>query len=184
MSLCTRPIDPIDAQALAAGAEPIFASDAGKHARDCAACGEQVALAGRLDGTLEGTAVGPAMPDLSSRVVRLRAFSRRERRDFSLWRAACGLSAGVFFGGLLLLTLPVLTVREQAGLGGMALLAPLWMLVKTLQQALGQAAVATPSGLQALSETLRQHTAVGLAALALLAPTVLGLKRALARARH
>ena len=184
MNLCARPIDPVDAEALAAGAEPVFASDAADHARQCPSCGDRVAQASRLGRSLQ-TDLGEefAAPDLADRVVRLRGFSRRERLDFALWRGPFGLAVAAFFAGLLLWTLPGITAREQAGLGAAAL-APLWMLVKTLLKAAGQTAAASPAGLEALSQALRQQQALGLLALALLLPIAYGLRRALARVRR
>jgi predicted anti-sigma-YlaC factor YlaD len=182
VTVCTRPIDPIDAEALAAGVEPLLTSDAAEHAQQCPDCGEKVTRAARM-AFLEVPAEPIVGPDLADRILRLRAFSRRERRDFTLWRGACGLAVLVFFAGLLLLTLPGLTVREQASLG-IAALTPLWTLWRALVQAGGEAMAATPSGVQALSEALRHQPALGLGALALLAPALLGLRRALARARR
>jgi hypothetical protein len=184
VSFCPRPIDPIDAQALAAGAEPVFDPGAREHVRACASCRDQVALAVALDQSLDAVLPDLAAEDLSERVIRLRPFSGRELRDFSLWRVPLGFCAGIFFAGLLALTPPALTVREQAGLGGMAVIGPLWMLIRVLPRLLTDALAAGPAGLQALSEALRQQGSLGLAALALLAPAAFGLSRALARARR
>jgi predicted anti-sigma-YlaC factor YlaD len=184
VSLCSRPIDPIDAAALAAGADPAFAADAAEHVRLCAACREGVQEAVRLAESLEAAGGEPPVPDdLGSRVVRLRAFSARERRAFALWRGACGLAVGAFVTGVLLLTLPGLTAHEQAGLG-ISAAAPLLLLLKALARAAGEALTATPSGLEALSQALRQQQALGLAALALLVPVAFGLRRSLARVRR
>jgi hypothetical protein len=182
VNVCARPLDPIDVEALAAGAEPIAASDAADHARDCPACADRVSQASEL-ANLEIPADKLAGPDLADRILRLRAFSRRERLDFSLWRGACGLAAAVFLGGLLLLTLPGLTAREQASLG-LATVTPLWTLWKSLMDAAGQTAAAAPSGIRALCDVMRHQQTLGLAALALLAPVLLGLRRATARARR
>jgi hypothetical protein len=173
----------MDAEALAAGAEPVFALDAALHVLSCELCRDQVALAHRLYRSLEEAPADHAMPNLSDRILRLRAFSRRERRDFSLWRGAWGLVGGTFFAGLLVVTLPALTLREQAGLSGMAI-GPLWMLWKAFGQALGQGFRASPAALAALSDVLKQQQTLGLASLALLGPVLFGLRRALARARR
>ncbi|HMF07782.1 MAG TPA: hypothetical protein VKJ00_01525 [Thermoanaerobaculia bacterium] len=184
MSPCPHPIDPIDAQALAGGAEPVVDARASEHVQTCASCREQVAMAVQLDQSLDEVAPDLAAHDLSNRVIRLRPFSRRELRDLSLWRAPVGLCVGVFLAGLVALTLPALTLSEQAGLGGMAVIGPLWMLVRTLPRLLAEVLAVGPAGLAALSETLRRQEGLGLAALALLAPTAFGLSRALARARR
>ena len=184
MSVCRRPIDPMDAQALAAGADPVFDSGAGDHWRICSECGDQVAQAGRLVQSLDEIPGGVVAEDLAARVIRVRAFSRRELRDLSLWRAPAGLCAGVFVAGLVTLTLPALTLHEQAGLGGMAVVGPLWTLMRAAPKLLSDLLAASPSGLQALSEVLRQQGSLGLGALALLLPASLGLSRALARSRR
>ncbi|HYT33125.1 MAG TPA: hypothetical protein VEO37_11055, partial [Thermoanaerobaculia bacterium] len=95
MNRCSNPIDPIDAEALAAGAEPVFAPDAGVHVRDCLACQERVESAGQFALSLEEPVPDRgAGSDLVERVLRLRAFSRREKRDFTLWRGAAALAVG------------------------------------------------------------------------------------------
>ena len=58
MNECRRPLDPIDADALAAGAEPVFAADAAVHAAGCAACGSRIEAARGLLKALDGL-VGP-----------------------------------------------------------------------------------------------------------------------------
>jgi hypothetical protein len=180
---CTRPIDPLDAEALAAGAGPVVARDAGDHVARCNSCRALVESAEQLTTSLEASvpAEGPA-PDLAARVVRLRAFSRRERRDLTLWRGGLGLVAGVFLAGLLLITLPVWTAGEQAGLG-LAAAAPFLALLQSLLRSITQAAGAAPVALDALAQSLRGERALGLGALALLAPVLFGLKWAVARAR-
>ncbi len=184
MNRCSNPIDPIDAEALAAGAEPVLAADAGVHVRECLVCQERVESAGQFALSLEEPVPdrGPG-PDLVERVLRLRAFSRREKRDFSLWRGAAALAVGLFFAGLLLATLPALTGREQADLG-LAAAAPLLALLRSLARSLADGAGAAPAALDALAQSFRGQSSIGVTALALLAPVLLGLRWALARARR
>ena len=183
MSSCDRPIDPIDAEALSAGAEPVFDPQAAEHARRCPSCAALVEQAGYLSRSLSSAAGLEAPADLPDRILRLRSFSLRERRSFAIWRGACGLCVAVFFAGLLLLTLPGITVREQAGVG-LAAVAPLLLLLRAFARAVGETLAATPSGLQALSQALRQQQTLGLAALALLVPILFGLRRAASRIRR
>ena len=119
---CPRPLDPIDAEAVAAGAEPLFAADAAAHARECAPCQGLIAAARDLSEALEG-ALEPAeaAPGLADRVTRLRAFSRRERRTYALWNTPVLLTTGLSVAGLALLALPALTATEQVSLGAAAL---------------------------------------------------------------
>jgi len=181
---CSNPIDPIDAEALAAGADPVLAPDAGVHVRECRACRERVESAGQFALSLEEpVADGRPGPDLVERVLRLRAFSRREKRDFTLWRGAAALAVGVFFAGLLLVTLPVLTGREQVDLG-LAAAAPLLALFRTLARSFANGAATAPAALDALAQSFRGQSAIGVSALALLAPVLLGFRWALARARR
>ena len=118
MNRCDRPLDPIDAEALASGAEPVLAEDAAAHAASCTACGVSLERARQLTEALEGLSRAlPPPPDLADRVTRLRAFSRRERRTYAFWRAPVLLAAGLSVSGLALLGGPSISAGEQAGLG-------------------------------------------------------------------
>ena len=190
MSPCARPLDPLDAEALASGAAPVFAGDAADHARLCPACAAAVSEAARLARALDELGEFPAAPgadivessDLAGKVARIRPFSRRELADFSLWRGACLFSAALFFSGLLLLLLPGVTAREQTGLA-LAALAPFAALLRATVRSLVEIAAASPAGLEALSQALRGESALGLACLLLLAPIFWGFSRALVRRR-
>lgn len=183
MSPCPRPLDPIDAEAIAAGAEPLFAPDSAVHAASCAACGAAVERARLLSERLDELATDPfPVPDLAPRVVRLRAFSPRERRTYALWKAPVLLSAGLAVGGLTLLSLPALTAGEQAGLGGAAL-APLVAFFRSLARWAPDLLQAAPSGLEGLAEAFSRERVLGLAALLLLLPSAFGLTRVFSRAR-
>jgi hypothetical protein len=181
---CPRPLDPIDAEAVAAGAEPILASDAAAHAAACPACGERVRAAEALPLALDGLsdALEPAsgLRGLADRVTRLRAFSSRERRTYALWRAPILLDVALGVGGVALLALPALTASEQVSVGAAALAPALALARSAAGWALDALRVA-PSGLEALSEGLRGQSTLGLVALALLVPAGLGLRRVLAR---
>ncbi len=183
MSLCPRPLDPIDAEAVASGAEPLFAPDAAEHTAGCPSCGEAVERARGLARALEGLSRAlPTGADLAGRVTRLRAFSRRERRTYALWRAPISLTATVGAAGLVLLCLPALSASEQAGLGAAAL-APTISFFRALLRWAPELSRIAPTGLEALSDALQQERGLGWAALALLVPSVLGFRRVLARAR-
>ena len=188
MNACRRPLDPIDAEALASGAEPVYAADAGEHVRECAPCAAVVSSAAALAATLDRIGTLPAAEpaaglDLASGVLRLRPFSRRERLDFSLWSGPWLVAAALFFSGVLLLALPEITAREQAGLFAAAL-APAVAMLRAAVRSLAEIFAAGPSGLEALSSALRGQAALGLAGLLLLAPVAWGLRRALARERR
>jgi hypothetical protein len=182
---CPRPLDPIDAEAVAAGAEPVFARDAAAHAAACAPCGERVSLVAGLSRSLEASleAVSEpaaAVPGLADRVTRLRAFSSRERRTYALWQAPLLLDVALGIGGMALLALPALTASEQVSLGAAAL-TPAFALARATAAWLGETLRLAPSGLEALSDGLHGQSALGLAALAILVPAGLGLRRVLAR---
>ena len=186
MTRCPRPLDPIDAEAVAAGAPPVFAADAAAHAAECPSCGELVASGERLSRSLEASLEGlsgasAALSGLPERVARLRAFSRRERRTYALWQAPLLLDLALGLAGMTLLALPVLTGTEQISIGAAAL-APLAALAQSTLAWLLEAMRVAPAGLEALSESLRRESALGLAALAVLIPAALGLRRVLARA--
>ena len=181
MSPCDRPIDPIDAQAVALGAEPVLRSDAAEHARSCAVCGASVAQASRLSDQIEGAFPPESHVDIADRVLKLRAFSRRERRDLSLWLGPSLLSGGVFVGGLFVLALPGFKAHEQASLSLAAVL-PALALLRALARSVVETWRAAPAGLEALSSALAGRESLGFACLLLLAPLTLGLRRVLARA--
>ena len=183
MKPCPRPLDPIDAEAVAAGAEPVFAADAAAHARTCASCQTRIVAARALAEALEAACGSPEpVAGLAERVTRLRAFSGRERRTYALWNAPVLLTAGLFFGGIGLLAYPyALTASEQISLGALAL-APLTALARAAALWASDLLRVAPASLQALSDGMRQESAIGLAALALLAPLSLGLNRILSRA--
>ena len=186
MNACRRPLDPIDAEALASGAEPVYAADAGEHVRDCPSCRSAVSEAAVLVADLDRLGALPAREpavDLASGVLRLRPFSRRERLDLSLWSGPWLFAAALFFSGIVVLALPGITAREQAGLLAAAL-APAAATLRALARSLAEIFAAGPSGLEALSLALRGQAALGLASLLLLAPIAWGVRRALARERR
>ena len=181
MTPCPRPLDPIDAEAVAAGAEPVLAYDAVTHAVECLSCGELVASALALSQALESlSGAGEPISGLSERVTRLRAFSKRERRTYALWRAPLALEVVLLAGGFALLALPALTAADQVSVGAAAL-APLLALARSTARWAIESLRVTPAGLEALSEGLRRNGALGLAALLLLVPAGLGLSRVLSR---
>ena len=182
MKPCPRPLDPLDAEAIASGAEPVFASDAAVHARDCVPCQASIdaarVVSDELDGALRGL---EASGGLWERVNRLRTFSARERRTYALWRPPVLLTGGLFASGFGLLALPVLRATDQLSLWAAASL-PLSGLVRAGGRWATDLVRLAPTGLTALSDGMRQDRVLGLAALALLVPLSLGLRRVLARA--
>jgi hypothetical protein len=189
VNLCARPLDSLDVEALASGA-PVEPA-AREHARACSPCSERISAASAFAQELDRLGGFPAgeppelenPPDLAVRVLRLRPFSRCERRDFALWRGPCLLVAALFFSGLIALALPGISARDQAGLS-VAALAPLAALVRAWTRWLTDLAVASPAALQALGQALRGEQTVGFVCLLLLAPVAWGLRRAFARERR
>jgi hypothetical protein len=178
---CPRPLDPIDAEAVAAGADPVFAADAATHARECPSCQGLIGAARSLSEALGGVSEPPeSLAGLADRVNRLRTFSRRERRTYALWNGPILLTLGLGVAGVALLALPVLTASDQVSAGAAAL-TPLFALVRSLSRWAADLGRLAPSGLQALSDGMRQESGLGAAALALLVPLTLGLNRVLAR---
>jgi hypothetical protein len=176
---CHRPLDPIDVEAVASDAEPVFSGDAARHARECEACRSRVEASAALLAALDALPGVPSAPldRLADRVTRLRRFSPRERRTYALWRVPTLLCAGLGLTGFAFLARPALTASEQVSTGAAAI-APLLALARW---AIDSVALA-PAGLEALSQGLRQDGVIGLAALALLVPLAVGLRRVLARA--
>jgi hypothetical protein len=183
VSDCVRPLDPLDAEALAAGAEPLFAADAAGHAASCPSCAAAVARAGLLTRELEGLPRFDApVPDLAARVIRLRPFSARERRTYALWNAPVLLTGALAAGGFALVLAPALSGSDQAGLGA-ALLVPTLAFLRSAARWAPELLRVAPTGLEALSEAFRAERGLGLAALLLLLPAAAGLRRVLARER-
>lgn len=182
MTECRRPLDPIDADALAAGAEPVYAADAAVHAAGCAPCGARIEAARGLLEALDGLP-GPVegLSGLADRVARLRAFSLRERRTYALWNAPVLLTAGLAGAGTALLTLPALTAGEQVSVG-VAASAPLLAVARSAALWALDFVTLAPRGLEALSQGMREEGTLGLVALALLVPVGLALSRVLLRA--
>jgi hypothetical protein len=178
---CSRPLDPIDAEALASGAEPVLAADAARHAADCPACGARIEAARSLLEALDGLSGPPeAVSGLADRVMRLRAFSRRERRTYALWNTPVLLTAATAVSGTALLALPGLTAAEQISLGAAAS-APLVGLFRSAGRWAADLLALAPRGLEALSQGMRQEGQLGWWALLLLLPLGFGLSRVLAR---
>jgi hypothetical protein len=176
VKLCARKIDPLDAEAVASGTEPVLAADAAAHAAACPECGAAVAEAGRIGSELSALAVSMEPPTgFSSRILRLRPFSRRERLTVSLWAGPAAFSVGLFCAGLAMLGLP--------GVGAAALL-PAAGILRSFGRWLVELRHIAPAALESLSEALRREQTLGLAAALLFVPLAFGLKRVLARARR
>lgn len=183
MNECSRPLDPIDAEAVAAGAEPLFALDAAAHAAVCAACGASVDRSRALTHALEELPGPPGpLPDLAGRVIRLRAFSAKERRTYAIWRVPVMLSAALGAAGLALVVGPAVSAGDQAGLGAAAV-APLLAFLRSFARWATELGRVAPSGLDALAEALSAERSIGLVSLLVLVPSALGLTRIFARAR-
>jgi hypothetical protein len=182
VSRCDRPLDPIDVQAVALGAEPVARPDAAEHVRTCPDCAQLVEEASNLSVRIEAIAEPEVPAGLSERILRLRAFSAREKRDLSIWRPSGLLFGGVLASGLLLLALPGLQAEEQVSLSLSAAL-PAVALVRALVGSAMETLRATPAGLEALSGVLGSSRSLwGPLCLALVAPLALALRRVLARA--
>lgn len=182
MNACTRPLDWRDIDALATGGEPVVASDAAEHVLACPACSAAVESEAALTRELESIQSPPPSDDLSDRVLRLRRFSNHERWSVSLWGGPWLCSALLFAAGVLILA-PGLAGSEQAGLLLAAAASAAAVLRAAVRLATDLAATA-PAGLDALSAAARGDWTLAVAALALLLPAGLGLRRALARARR
>lgn len=183
MKPCPRPLDPIDAEALASGVVPAFSPDAAAHAASCPTCSSVVERARALTRALEGLARADSpLPDLADRVSRLRAFSGRERRTYALWQWPVLLTVALAVGGIALLVGPSLSTGEQAGLSAAAL-APILAFLRSLPGWGSELVRIAPAALEALADTLAGERPIGVASLLLLIPSVFGLTRVFARAR-
>jgi hypothetical protein len=175
---CREPLEAADVEALACASEPVVRPDAAAHAFRCAPCAARVASARELDGLLAGISAVDAVPaDLADRVLRLRPFSRAERR-FAVWRAALLLLAAMLGAGTSLVA-GIAGPREQVGFAA-AFLASAAGVLRAGLRWLGDLTQSTPEGLSALSQLLAP-TSAGLAAMLLLVPAGFALSRVLSR---
>ncbi|MEP6767096.1 MAG: hypothetical protein ABJC61_00400 [Acidobacteriota bacterium] len=187
MNDCPRPLDPLDAEALAAGESSILAGDASAHASGCAPCAAAVEDARALLARLEAisgsadVALPPGATDLAARVVRIRPFSARERRSLRLWAPPAGGGLLVFTAGFALLAAPGLTAGDQAALGLFAL-TPFAGLARAALRSFSDALSAAPAAWEALSSAARLQAPLGALALLLLAPAAFAFRRVLVRA--
>ncbi|MDQ5870826.1 MAG: hypothetical protein M3547_01285 [Acidobacteriota bacterium] len=136
-------------------------------------------LAEDLDGL---SPVSFPVSDLAERVVRLRAFSPRERRTYALWRAPVLLVSGLAASGLALLLVAALTAADEKGLA-VAALVPLLGFFRSVARWAPDLAKVAPSGLEALAQAFSQDRALGIAALLLLLPSAYGFTKVFSRAR-
>jgi len=177
---CSNPLDPSEIEALASGEAPSGPASA-EHAARCVPCGQAVRRAERLGGLFE-EAVSlspPAPPDLADRVLRVRPFSRAERRSLAVWRAPLLLLAGLTASGTALVA-GLASGREQIGLAA-AMLGSLAGLIRACVRWLLDFSRTAPAGLDALAQVLRP-TSAGWVALLLLLPAGFALRKVLARA--
>ncbi|MGH9369805.1 MAG: hypothetical protein ACRD3M_19305 [Thermoanaerobaculia bacterium] len=181
MNGCAHPLDPIDIEALASGSDPVVDPDAAAHASQCGACSQAVRRAEGLERLLgsPGTAGLEAPADLAQRVLRIRPFSRAERRSLAVWRAPLLLLGGLTLSGVALIAGPVAGAREQIGLVASALASLVGLLRACGRWALDLSRGA-PEGLGALSQLA--PSSAGWAALLLLLPAVYALRGVLAGA--
>jgi hypothetical protein len=176
---CTHPLDPLDIEALAAGAEPPVRPDAAAHAFACPACADAVRVSRSLDDLVASVAVPAPPQDLADRVLRVRPFSRPERRSLAVWQAPLLLLGGLTAGGLGLIAGPGITAREHVGLAA-ALFGSAAGLARAGFRWAQELSRSAPSALDALSQLT--PGALGWAALLLLLPAGFGLRSVLARA--
>jgi len=180
LNACSNPLDPSEIEALASGETPA-GTGAAEHAARCVPCGQAVRRAEGLEDLLEqAISLSPPTPsDLADRVLRIRPFSRAERRSLAIWRAPLLLLAGMTASGTAMVA-GLASGREQVGLAA-AMLGSLAGLARACVRWLADLSRSAPSGLDALAQVLRP-TSVGWVALLLLLPAVLALRKVLARA--
>jgi hypothetical protein len=178
LSVCPNPLDPIDIEALASGETPVLHENAGEHVLECSSCRESVRRSEILMSVLKTEP--PAAPvELADRVLRVRPFSSAERRSLSVWSTPLLLLGALSAAGTALVS-GVARAGEQVGLAA-AFAASAAGLLRATFRWLADLARVAPAGLENLSDSLRP-TALGWAALLVLAPLALALRRVLARA--
>ena len=179
MNDCATPLDPIDVEALASGETPEVRSDAREHALRCPACGDSVERSRRLDAMLQPEPAPAAPVELSRGILRVRPFSAAERRSLAVWGPAVSLVSALAIVGIALVS-GVARAGDEVGLAA-AFAVSLAGLVRASMRWVIELARTSPAALEALSQSLRP-TALGWAALLLLVPLGVGLRRVLSRA--
>jgi hypothetical protein len=114
--ICDRPLDSLDLEALLSGEPAPGAPDAAAHVESCPDCNRRLRVFREMDLWLSDLPAVEVGPRLASRVLRLRGFSALEKRSFRLWWPPAALFLGLLAGSAALLSVPILSGAEQAGI--------------------------------------------------------------------
>ncbi len=172
---CENSIDPLDLEAFASG-EPAPTPGAADHIRSCPACQSRVEAFRQMDLWLADLPAEDAGPELGFRVERLRAFSRAEKRSLRIWWPPAALFLGLLSASAALLSVPMLSGPEQAGLLS-ALPAALGLEWKTLLGFPGSIGRALPGSVSAISDLLALQRGYAALSILLLLPAGFSIAR-------
>jgi hypothetical protein len=172
---CNNPLDPLDLEAFASG-EPAPTPGAADHLQSCGACRERVEAFRQVDLWLADLPAEDAGPELGFRVDRLRAFSRAEKRSLGIWWPPAALFFGLLSASAALLSVPMLSGPEQAGLLS-ALPAALGLEWKTLLGFPGSIGRALPGSVSAISDLLALQRGYAALSILLLLPAGFSIAR-------
>jgi hypothetical protein len=114
--ICERPLDSLDLEALSSGEPAGPTPDAAAHAQDCAECGRRLEAFRQMEQWLSDLRAVEVGPELALRVDRLRGPSAPEKRSLRLWSPPAILFLGLLTGSAALLSVPMLSGSEQAGI--------------------------------------------------------------------
>jgi hypothetical protein len=185
--ICERPLDSLDLEALSSGEKALVAEDseARAHAAACPECGRRLALFREMEAWISDLPAVEVGPELASRVERLRGFSGPEKRSIAVWWPPVGLFLGFLAGSAALLSVPILTGSEQAGVLS-AVLAVLGAEARTLIRLPGSLWAGLPGSVSAISDLLATERRFAALSILLLLPagfsvTRLWLRRAASR---
>ncbi|MGH9441559.1 MAG: hypothetical protein ACRD16_04745 [Thermoanaerobaculia bacterium] len=166
---CEHPLDPLDLEALASGEAAPGSPEALTHAEECADCRRRLEAFREVGLWLAEPPGTDAGPDLSSRIERLRGFTRREKRSAGLWWPPAALFFGFLAGSAALLSVPILSGPEQAGILS-ALPAALgleWKTILALPSSVGRA---LPASVAAIADVLALERGYAAISILLLLP--------------
>ncbi|HET7451606.1 MAG TPA: hypothetical protein VFL12_02610 [Thermoanaerobaculia bacterium] len=173
---CTRPLDPLDLEALASGEAPVVALDAPAHAAGCADCARRLEAFRALGEWLSDLSVPPVPDGFAEGIERLRGFSAAEALSWRIWKAPALAFAGFLTGSAALLALPALGAGDQAGL--LSALALEWRSLLLWPVSLARA---VPAAATAVSDVLLRDRAFAAASILLLLPAAFAVTRLWAR---
>ena len=174
--ICEHPLDSLDLEALSSGETAGIADGAAEHALACPECGRRLQAFRQMEQWLSGLPAVEVGPELAFRVDRLRGLSGPEKRSLRLWSPPAALFLGLLTASGALLSVPMLTGSEQAGILS-ALPAAFGLQWKALLSFPGSLWRALPGSVSAISDVLALERGYAALSILLLRPAGFSIAR-------